>query len=388
MTAATRGVSVIVPTFNRAHYLRAALDSLLAQTVPPLEVIVVDDGSDDTTPDVAATYGDRIVYRRKDNGGKSRAVAVGLGIARGDWIWIFDDDDVAVPTAIEMRLAVAAGNQDAGFVYAPHHLGVDGPDGAGAPIRITGTHDPGKVPSELFLLEIMRGCFFHLNSCLVRRSLFDSLHGFDVQLLRGQDYDFQIRLARIATPAYCPEPAFVFRQHGGARGPASIRHSSEDRRAQFLRFSRAIGVKIRQQSALADYCVPPAQHEPDGDDRILALLHRMQVMANHGCIEEMFVDLREALACVARRPDRRLRPAEGKLLRRAICIGLADDAAAADWQAFQREAQALRTLSGGAQALRWLARGRFAMARGFPGTGAQRLERLRHSAWLAWRSLA
>jgi glycosyltransferase involved in cell wall biosynthesis len=79
-------VSVLVPTFNRVNYIAECLDSLLAQTVPPLEVIVIDDGSEDGTADLLASYGHRIRHIRKENGGKPTAVNLGIQEARGDLI--------------------------------------------------------------------------------------------------------------------------------------------------------------------------------------------------------------------------------------------------------------------------------------------------------------
>lgn len=122
-------VSVLVPTFNRENYLAECLDSLLAQSVPPLEIIVIDDGSEDGTAAVVARYGERIRYVRKENGGKPSAVNLGLSLARGDLIWIFDDDDVALPDAIETRLACLQQHPEAGFVFSPHYYGSDGPNG-------------------------------------------------------------------------------------------------------------------------------------------------------------------------------------------------------------------------------------------------------------------
>lgn len=119
-------VSIIVPTFNRAHYLPECLDSLVAQTVAPLEIIVVDDGSEDATREVVARYNSPVIYIYKENGGKPSAVNLALQACKGDLIWLFDDDDVALPDAIEQRLEAFVKSPEAGFVYSAHYLGTDG----------------------------------------------------------------------------------------------------------------------------------------------------------------------------------------------------------------------------------------------------------------------
>jgi len=90
-------VSVIIPTYNRAHCLGEAIDSVLAQDPPADEVIVIDDGSTDATPDVLAGYGDRITVRRQANAGAGAARTAGLRQARGDWITFLDSDDLWYP---------------------------------------------------------------------------------------------------------------------------------------------------------------------------------------------------------------------------------------------------------------------------------------------------
>ena len=101
----TADVCVIVPTYNRAHFLGEAIESILDQTRPPAEVIVVDDGSTDKTSEVAKSYGDRIRYIRKENGGKPAAVNLALSLAQSDYVIIADDDDIMYPSALAHLLA-------------------------------------------------------------------------------------------------------------------------------------------------------------------------------------------------------------------------------------------------------------------------------------------
>lgn len=95
-----RSVSVIIPTYNRAHLLPETLDAVLAQTSPALEVIVVDDGSTDDTPGVVARHAPRVTYMRIANGGELAARNAALAVARGELVAFCDSDDIWQPDFI------------------------------------------------------------------------------------------------------------------------------------------------------------------------------------------------------------------------------------------------------------------------------------------------
>jgi len=375
-------ISVIVPTYNRARYINECIDSLLEQTVPALEILVIDDGSEDDTAQRLVRYGDRIRYVRKDNGGKAAAVNLGVEMSRGEWLWVLDDDDVAHPGANQARLAALAEAPQAGFTYGPHDLGYDGDDGV---IRQGRRNEPGIIPPQQFLLEIARSCFFHLGTALVHRTHYEELGGFDSAMVRGQDYEFQIRLARVARPAFCPESIFLFRQHDGIRGTRFENHHAGERSAVFRKFSKLLGEKVRASLALGEYCVPPRRDDNLGDGlRREALIHRAQVMGNHGCMDELFDDL-IAYAGMLTRAQPMTRQ-ERQDIGRAIRIGWSYDAAASDWRHFTDLVIHLRGRPGGAAVVRALAGGVLRFATGYPGTRAERLQRLRRSLALAGAS--
>src|SRR5919201_1733113 len=97
-------VSVVIAVYNGARWIAETLDSVLAQSFPRFEVIVVDDGSTDATPAVAASYGDRVRYLRQDNGGQPSARNAGIRAARGSYIAFVDADDLWVPTKLQMQV--------------------------------------------------------------------------------------------------------------------------------------------------------------------------------------------------------------------------------------------------------------------------------------------
>jgi glycosyltransferase involved in cell wall biosynthesis len=98
-------ISCIVPVYNGEPYLAEALDSILAQTHRPLEIIVVDDGSTDGTATVVSSYGSQIQYIKQGNAGPATARNLGLNIARGDYVAFLDADDLWHPEKMERQMA-------------------------------------------------------------------------------------------------------------------------------------------------------------------------------------------------------------------------------------------------------------------------------------------
>lgn len=105
-------VSVIIPCYRQAHLLPEAIESCLAQSYPAVEIVVVDDGSDDDTGGVAARYGDRIVYVRRPNGGLPAARNSGIARAGGAYLKFLDADDTIHPDQIRWQMAAMAGRDD------------------------------------------------------------------------------------------------------------------------------------------------------------------------------------------------------------------------------------------------------------------------------------
>jgi glycosyltransferase involved in cell wall biosynthesis len=98
-------ISCIVPVYNGERFLAEALDSILVQSHPPFEIIVIDDGSTDGTPGVVANYGERVRYERQENAGPASARNAGLDLARGELIAFHDADDLWHPEKLALQLA-------------------------------------------------------------------------------------------------------------------------------------------------------------------------------------------------------------------------------------------------------------------------------------------
>jgi hypothetical protein len=120
-------VSVIIPTYNRPELLRVAVESVLAQTYPAVEIIVVDDGSTDDTTSMMAQYAGRVTYIRQANEGVEAARNRGIQAASGEYMTFLDDDDLLLPTKLERQVQVLENRPNIGLVHCGYyHIDKDG----------------------------------------------------------------------------------------------------------------------------------------------------------------------------------------------------------------------------------------------------------------------
>jgi glycosyltransferase involved in cell wall biosynthesis len=167
-------ISVVIPTYNSAAVLADAVDSILTQTRPADEIIVVDDGSTDGTAEVCGAYGDKIRYIRQANQGASIARNAGISAARGDWLAFLDADDVWEPRKLELQLAALDQHPEADFavtaalVWSPN-------DRSYYQYRWDGPIEPDTMRAELLVRNILTGI---CSSLLVRRSALESVGCF------------------------------------------------------------------------------------------------------------------------------------------------------------------------------------------------------------------
>jgi GT2 family glycosyltransferase len=215
-------VSAIVPTFNRAHLIAECLESLLRQTRPLAEIIVVNDGSTDKTLEVLQGYAGRVQVINQNNAGKAAALNRALAESHGDYIWICDDDDVAEPDACA-NLAGALDNcVDSGFAYGRFQCFST----AGGVREAMGIPWPVKPAVDLFLALAER-CFIFQFSSMVRRATYQTVGQFDETLLRSQDYDMSLRVARRHKGTFVPKLIYWQRQHSADRGPFADHFSAD-----------------------------------------------------------------------------------------------------------------------------------------------------------------
>lgn len=149
MSAAS--VSVVIPAHNAERYLGEAIGSALGQTVAPLEVVVVDDGSDDRTAEVARGFGDHVRCHSQAQGGIGAARNRGVELARGDYIAFLDSDDIWLPSKLELQLAAFGDDPRPDLVFAlmRQFISRDVDQEVARGLVLRGGADPGYVPSAV-----------------------------------------------------------------------------------------------------------------------------------------------------------------------------------------------------------------------------------------------
>ena len=189
-------VSVVLPTYNSAHFLGTAIQSVLGQTFQDWELIVVDDGSTDNTRDVVAAFLDpRIRYVHQENRGAPAALNAGLRLARGAYVAFLGADDRWLAQKLALQVAQLDGLPlKVAMVYADLHL-VSLEDNTVLGRFLDGREPPrGRVLSQLVRTE---GSFIHPCASLIRREVFDRVGLFDESLKTHEDWDLWIRIATV-----------------------------------------------------------------------------------------------------------------------------------------------------------------------------------------------
>lgn len=198
--------SVVIPAYNCAGFLAEAIDSALAQTLVPHEVIVVDDGSTDDTPSVLASYAHRIKTVRQANAGVSATRNHGASLATGDLVAFLDADDAWYPEKLRKQAQLFASDGTIGLV----HCGMDEVDDAGRLLQRRLDGLAGWVLEEMLLFRraVVLGAG---STAMLPRELFQELGGFDERLSTSADWDLCYRVARRHSIGFVPESLVKYR---------------------------------------------------------------------------------------------------------------------------------------------------------------------------------
>ncbi len=189
MTALPK-VSIVVPVYNGSDYLSQAIDSALAQTYPNIEVLVVNDGSNDggRTEDIVKSYGSQIRYVEKPNGGVASALNAGIREMKGVYFSWLSHDDLYLPDKVQVQMGYALTSDHLAVYYSDFET----IDDKGRSLSVVAV--PFRKPAAL-RASLMQSANLHGGTILIPRQAFDEVGVFDESLRTTQDYDLWFRMA-------------------------------------------------------------------------------------------------------------------------------------------------------------------------------------------------
>ena len=207
-------ISVVMPSYNAASFIEEAISSVLKQTYPHTEIIVVDDGSSDTSPDIAKrlanTHPGRINLHHQDHQGPYPARNLGLRHAHGDFVAFLDADDWWREDCLE-KLLTALQKDKADLAYCGwQNVGEHTPD--------TEPYIPPAYEKQDPVAAFLRGCPWPIHAALVRRSVLHEVKGFSERCYSSMDYDIWLRiLGYTRNITRVPEVLAFYRWHGSGQ---------------------------------------------------------------------------------------------------------------------------------------------------------------------------
>jgi glycosyltransferase involved in cell wall biosynthesis len=285
-------VCAIVPTFNRSRMLKECLDSLLQQTRPPDQIIVVNDGSTDDTATMLVAYAGKMTVVNKENGGKASCLNVGLFKCQCDYVWICDDDDVAAPEGLALLAAALDTRPDLGFVFGKFMTFQDNDVKNLSAIPFWYETRNEKNLKILFLEEMIANQY----ATLVRKSLYDRVGPFNEAFIRSQDYEMALRLNRNANALLLSDVIFYLREHDGHRGALIDNFDITRKARKQLEYDQKIFRKVYEQYSLDEFKPGFAAAWKEPLAKRAALIERACVMARRALWGEAIADLRQASA--------------------------------------------------------------------------------------------
>lgn len=213
-------VSVLIPTFNRGHTLKRAIDSVLGQSFSDLECLVIDDASTDHTDEVLSSYNDQRlkILKHSQNHGVSKARNTGFQNSQGKWIALLDSDDEWLPQRLERQLSLAQQNPDLPLIHG-EELWVR----RGKRVNPKKIHQKsgGKIFNRCLHL-----CLISPSATLMKRELYQQLGGFREDYPVCEDYELWLRVTALHEVGFIEEP--IITKYGGHEDQLSAKYKAMD----------------------------------------------------------------------------------------------------------------------------------------------------------------
>lgn len=245
-------VSIVIPVYNGANYMRDAIDSALEQTYGNIEVVVVNDGSRDNgkTDAIARSYGSAIRYFEKANGGVATALNLGIEKMAGEYFSWLSHDDMYAPTKIEEEVQRLLLESDRTAIVAEGYQVVNSLGEYQYTVNLHDSYEADRLKSSLFLL--LRG---GINGCalLIHKSHFERVGLFDPALPTTQDYDLWFRMFRGQTVYYMKSSNVLSRSHEEQGSKALLSEHVKECDSLWINMMNSLTLEEKKQVSDSEY---------------------------------------------------------------------------------------------------------------------------------------
>ncbi len=202
-------VSIIIPVYNGSNYLKDAIDSALSQTYSNIEILVINDGSTDNTEEIAKSYGSKIRYYKKPNGGVSSALNFGISKMKGEYFSWLSHDDMYLPEKVEEEVKCLGSLDKTTIIFSNFYLF----DDKGKTIsEVRHEKRATKKSIETGIFPVLRG-MVNGDTILIHHSVFDKCGNFDENVKTTADYIFWLKIFQTFPHHFIETPLAKYRIH-------------------------------------------------------------------------------------------------------------------------------------------------------------------------------
>lgn len=245
-------VSVIIPVYNGEKFIGDAIKSVLNQKYDPIEIIVVNDGSTDSSESIIKEFGNKVIYAERDNGGPPAARNTALEYATGEFLSFIDQDDIWHPHKLGIQLSIFKKFRDLSLVI-----------GFSMKYKFNSIDEIDEdAQKEFTTLELLLG------SSLVKRKSFESVGSFDPDLLSGDDTDWFLRARENQLPIYVHRDLVFFHR---------LHETNFTKRADRTKFVLMILKKIKERKVKTGLAVAGALRKPENLEDMINLWHTAEI---------------------------------------------------------------------------------------------------------------